>query len=125
MALAWVKGPPAPPPRRTLPPPSERLALFGLKWEGDADEVDEEEDAPDWWVDVWPENLTAACVFFAMGTQWRISSGMAGAVWHGLDFNVLPMVEARLGVKRSERQDLFIRLQTMQAAARSELNRAK
>jgi hypothetical protein len=60
-----------------------------------------------------------------MGTQWRTSSGVNGIVWHGLDFNVLPIVEARLGEKSDEQQDLFIRLQTMQAAARSELNRAK
>jgi hypothetical protein len=97
------------------------LAAFGLKWDGD----DADDDVPDWHIDVWPENLTAARVFFAMGTQWRTSSGVNGIVWHGLDFNVLPIVEARLGVKPDEQQDLFIRLQTMQSAARSELNRAK
>jgi hypothetical protein len=118
VALAWVKGPPPPPPK---PPSSERLAAFGLKWDGD----DADDDVPDWQIDVWPENFTAARVFFAMGTQWRISSGMGGAVWHGMDFNVLPVVEDRLGVKSDEQQDLFIRLQTMQSAARSELNRAK
>ena len=90
--------------------------MLGLKWEGET---------PDDTVDVWPENWQAVQVFCAMGTQWKVSAGMSGLIWMGLDYVALPIVEARLGVRRAERVDLFARLRLMEAAARGELNKAK
>lgn len=84
-------------------------------WEGETPDND---------VGVWPENWQAFEVFCAMGSQWRVSAGMAGMVWRGLDYTALPIVEPRMGVKRSERGDLFQRLRIMEAAARTELNRS-
>jgi hypothetical protein len=85
-----------------------------LKWEGEKVDID---------VAVWPENWTAWEVFAAMATQWTISTGMGGAVYHGLNYVALPVVEARIGVKKRQRADTFARLRVMEAAAREEFNR--
>lgn len=108
MARAWVTGPPA-----TAPDAAE-LAAFGLAWEGETPDPD---------IGVWPENWQAWEVFAAMATQWRISVGVGGAVYHGLDYAALPAVEQRVGVKKRQRADTFARLRVMEAAAREELNR--
>lgn len=60
-----------------------------------------------------------------MGTQWRVSAGMSGLIWTGLEYTALPVVEARLGVRRAERADLFSRLRVMESSARGELNKAR
>lgn len=60
-----------------------------------------------------------------MASQWRVSVGMAGAVYHGLDYAALPVVERRVGVKKRDRADVFTRLRIMEAAAREELNRGR
>jgi hypothetical protein len=59
-----------------------------------------------------------------MGTQWRVSAGMNGMIWTALDYNALPIVEARLNVPRADRGELFASLRIMEAAARTELNKA-
>lgn len=89
---------------------------MGLVWEGEAVEEG---------VAVWPENWQAVTVFCAMGTQWRVSASMNGMIWTGLDYNALPIVEARLNVPRADRADLFASLRIMEAAARTELNKAR
>lgn len=89
---------------------------MGLKWEGELVDTD---------VAVWPENWTAWEVFSAMATQWRISVGMGGAAYHGLNYTALPVVEARVGVKKKQRADTFARLRVMEAAALGELNRGR
>jgi hypothetical protein len=40
-----------------------------------------------------------------MGTQWRVSASMSGMIWTGLDYNALPIVEARLNVPRETVQN--------------------
>jgi hypothetical protein len=57
-----------------------------------------------------------------MATQWQISAGMGGAVYHGLNYTALPVVEQRLGVKKRQRADTFARVRVMEAVARQELN---
>lgn len=95
-------------------PDAEALAAVGLVWEGETREAS---------VDIWPENWQALQVFCAMGTQWRVSAGMSGLIWTGLDYTALPVVEARLGVVRAERADLFSRVRIMESSARSEMNK--
>lgn len=58
-----------------------------------------------------------------MATQWQVSVGMSGAIYHGLNYAALPVVEQRLGVKKHQRADTFARLRVMESAAREEFNR--
>lgn len=99
---------------RGAEPDADELAAFGLKWEGEIVDTD---------VAVWPENWTAWEVFSAMATQWQVSVGMGGAVYHGLNYAVLPVVENRLEVKKRQRADTFARLRVLEGIARQELNR--
>lgn len=85
-------------------------------WEGETREAA---------VAVWPENWQALQVFCAMGTQWRVSAGMSGLIWTGLEYTALPVVEARMGIPRADRADLFSRLRIMESAARGELNTSR
>lgn len=62
---------------------------------------------------IHPENVTAFEVFVSMRTQWR--TGMNGVT--GLDYAALPMVEARCGVKRKQRQEVFAAVQVMEDEA--------
>lgn len=48
-----------------------------------------------------------------MSTQWH--SGMGGR--EGLRYEVLPVIEQRLGVKKKQRNDLFWALQIMEGEA--------
>lgn len=64
---------------------------------------------------VWPENWDAVQVFLAMSTQWRFAVGMGNAIWQGLDYTALPVVERRLGIR--DRADCFARLRVIEAAA--------
>jgi len=96
-------------------PDPEALAAMGLVWDGDI---------PDQSVEIWPENWQALQVFLGMATQWRVSMGMSGMIWSGLDYNALPIVEDRLGVAADLRADTFNRLRIMEAAARRALNTA-
>lgn len=89
---------------------------MGLVWEGETRDAE---------VGIWPENWQALQVFLAMGTQWRVSAGMNGMIWTGLDYIALPIVEARMGVRRAASAELFTRLRIMESSARSELNKAK
>jgi len=86
---------------------------MGLVLEGELPD----EDCP-----VWPENWQAVEVFIAMATQWRISVGMGGTFYAGLDYAALPVVERRMGVKAAERADCFMRLRVMEHEARRRLN---
>lgn len=64
-------------------------------------------------VEIWPDCLPAFNVFQAMSTQWRIS--MNGPT--GLDYNVLPELWKRLGIKKKDRDQVFADLQEMERAA--------
>lgn len=79
------------------------LAMFGLT-PGDLDDAD---------VDLLPDNVTAARVFVAMSTQWRV--GPAGAT--GLDYAALPAVLRLSGVPRDQHHDTFQALRTMEREA--------
>ena len=69
---------------------------------------------------VWPENWLALMVFRRMGTQWVVG-GMGGVV--GLRYEALPMVMKVAGVPRSEWQEVFDGVQTMERRALSLLNK--
>jgi len=89
---------------------------MGLVWEGEQPDED---------CSVWPENWQALEVFIAMGTQWRVSVGMGGAFYSGLDYAALPVVERRIGIKAADRADCFTRLRIMESEARTRLNEAQ
>ena len=61
-------------------------------------------------LEVLTENLPAVRVFIAMQTQWR--HGMGGPT--GLDYAALPVVEARCGVRREKRGDVFAAVRVME-----------
>lgn len=52
-----------------------------------------------------------------MKTQWRMTLGMSGAYWQGLDYGALPVVEARIGVLDADRADCFARLRVIESSA--------
>lgn len=62
---------------------------------------------------IYPENRQAVMVFRAMSNQWH--SGMGRR--EGLRYEVLPVIEDRLGVKKKHRADLFQALQVMEGEA--------
>lgn len=70
---------------------------------------------------VWPENLPAFNVLMAMQTQLRRS----GIDRHldGLDYNVLPWVMRRCGVKEDETDAVFARLQCAEDELLAQCNR--
>lgn len=63
---------------------------------------------------VWPEHWRPVLLASAMRTQWR-SAGMGGVV--GLDYNAIPVVEARAGLPESidGAEDDFAALQVIEA----------
>lgn len=72
-------------------------------------------------LDVWPENVEAVELFFAVQTQWRLVAGFGTVIYHGLDYTA---VEAAMRMRRTrDRARLFAQLQVMEAAAMSVLNR--
>ena len=62
---------------------------------------------------IYPDNALTVSVFMDMMTQWRF--GPAGAT--GLDYTALPIVLRLREVPRTERQDIFDGIQTMERAA--------
>lgn len=71
---------------------------------------------------VWEENWRAVSVFLAMGTQWRTSVGMAGVVFHGLDYQALESVLRLEGIPPEDWSGLFDALRVMERAALPLLN---
>jgi hypothetical protein len=70
-------------------------------------------------VEVWPDNWLVVQVFcFDLATQWRI--GMAGPT--GLDYAVLPFVLRTRKVPRSEWEQAFEDIRTMEQAALKEMH---
>lgn len=76
---------------------------------------------------VLPQGWHAVEVFVRMGDQWRVSVGMGGAFYQGLDFSALPIVLAAVKplVPEHLRQPLSVlldQLRTLAAGARDVLN---
>ncbi|MCR9218925.1 MAG: DUF1799 domain-containing protein [Alphaproteobacteria bacterium] len=65
-------------------------------------------------VEIWPDNLDAARLFFALGSQWR-TGGLAGAPL-GLDYAAIEPACRLLEIAPTPA--LFEDLQAMEAAAR-------
>lgn len=82
------------------------MAAFGMS-------TDDLEEAPDPFVEVWPEHQVPLLLFRAMWTQWRV--GMAGMV--GLDYSVLPFVAKQMGVGAKRLKKVFWVLQEMEREA--------
>lgn len=71
---------------------------------------------------MWPENARAVEVFCSLSSQWRVVSGMGGAHWQGLRYEVIPVVLRMKSVPRREWSEIFDALRVMEAAARESLN---
>lgn len=83
----------------------EALQAFGLP----ADLVEEGGREPEV-IGIYPENWLPYAVFSALATQWQQGMGGPG----GLKYEVLPVVEERLGVKKKRRADVFTALRVME-----------
>ena len=88
----------------TPDPTAEEAMAFGLT----VDEASAE-------VEVWPDNLHAANVFIAMGTQW-VRAGMNGEPT-GLNYASLPEIWRRTKVPPAIRDTVFDDLRVMEEAA--------
>jgi len=66
---------------------------------------------------ILPCNLDAARLFWALSTQWRTVSGLAGVARIGLDYTAVPTVLRLLGLPRKNWSALFDALRVMEAAA--------
>lgn len=66
---------------------------------------------------ILPCNVDAVRVFYALSTQWRTVSGMAGAALVGLDYTAVPTVLRLLNLPRKTWPAVFDALRVMEAAA--------
>ncbi|GGX52981.1 DUF1799 domain-containing protein [Undibacterium squillarum] len=89
------------------------MALFGLQ-----DVADDllHNDAEDDVCEIEPDNVETVGVFCALGTQWRVIAGMAGAVYQGLEYSAIPPVMEMLGVPVARRKGVFEGLRIMERA---------
>lgn len=72
---------------------------------------------------VHPSNWKALEIFEACSTQWRVTVGLAGLFWIGLDYSAVERVMPRMGVRRNSNQDkVFHQLRLLEAGALRELN---
>lgn len=62
--------------------------------------------------------------FQALSTQWIVQAGLGGVFYQGIDYNAIPIVEKRMGVKRKARARVFSDIRVMESAARAVLNSA-
>lgn len=70
--------------------------------------------------ELWPENLPVFEVFCALGTQWRVLSGLNGTSYQGLDY---PSAIALLRERRiKDRWTALEDLRVMEGAATPILN---
>jgi len=77
-------------------------------------------------VEIWPEHQHACTLFFAMASQWTISTGMAGVIFHGLKYEVLDAVQRRQPpdwqLDAPDDATLFAQLQILEREALRHLN---
>ena len=68
-------------------------------------------------VDIWPENVTASEVWFALDSNWHLNIGMSGSILEPPGHaNVVATIEG-LGVKKRHRRRLFKEFCVMEQAA--------
>jgi hypothetical protein len=79
-------------------------------------------------VEIWPEHRRCCELFFAMGTQWNLVTGInsmnGGSHYQGLKYEVLDLVEQRLPADPDApaADVLFAQLQTLEREALKHLN---
>jgi hypothetical protein len=73
--------------------------------------------------DVWPDSLVAVELFCALGTQWRILSGMGGVQWQGIDYQSIEGVLRLKAISPDDWPALFNDLRIMERAALEVLNK--
>lgn len=74
--------------------------------------LDEDDDAPDQPLPVWPENWGAVQLFLHVGTQWRRD---AAGYRYGIDYAALTRPERALGLRGRTARQAFEGLQLLEA----------
>lgn len=75
--------------------------------------------------ELWPEHWDAWSVYLGCSTQWRISVGMGGAMWLGLDYQGVELVMRRYRVPRKRQDDVFAEVQVLEAEEKAIRNTPK
>jgi hypothetical protein len=71
--------------------------------------------------EVWEENWPAFLLFEGLATQWKITAGMGGALWTGLDYQAAEVL-IRMRIPEADRIKVFADVQVMERAALEVLN---
>lgn len=73
--------------------------------------------------EIWPEHWPAWQVFGQCQSQWRLSIGMGGAYWQGLDYQGVQIVMQRIvRVPAEDETACWEHLQILEDEARRHLN---
>lgn len=73
--------------------------------------------------ELWPEHQEAWDVYLGCGTQWKLSLGMNGAYWQGLDYQGVDVVMRRYKVPRKRQDTVFAQLQVLEDEEKEIRNR--
>jgi hypothetical protein len=72
--------------------------------------------------EVWEENWPSFLIFEGLATQWKITAGMGGALWTGLDYQATETL-IRMRIPEADRIKVFGDVQVMERAALAVLNK--
>jgi len=109
-ARHWARGPAGDPDHVAA-----QLARAGAPIEAIEAARAEEARARDF--EIYEENVEVVDVFTALGTQWRVAAGFAGAIAIGLDYAAIPPTLALMGIPPERHSEVFAGLRLMEAAA--------
>nr|WP_295991762.1 DUF1799 domain-containing protein [Rugamonas sp.] len=66
--------------------------------------------------EVYQENWKALLVFLSMATQWRWTGGMTSRR-EGLEYGAFPIAFEAVGIKKKNRRDIIVDVQSMERAS--------
>jgi hypothetical protein len=75
----------------------------------------DDEDEEDELFELQEDNQETLRVFITMWTQWHAVGGMNGLIYTGMNYQSLPEVWERLGVKKKRRNEIFAELRMLEA----------
>ena len=73
--------------------------------------------------ELWPEHQEAWGVYLGCATQWRLSVGVGGLYWQGLDYQGVDVVMRRYRVPRKRQDAVFAELQVLEDEEKAIRNR--
>lgn len=71
---------------------------------------------------VWHKNRHALRLFIRCSSQWKLSIGMAGAIYTGLDYQGVDVALRRSGLSPKKQDQVFADLQFIEQGALEEVN---